>query len=105
MKLKLSDLWTWHGTVDRGAYLFWGIALAAVKFALDFTLVNFGFGGHETIGAILRLYLWQEPMALATDKSAAMLAVVAMALPFVWFGTALTLRRLRAIGWTPWLVL
>jgi hypothetical protein len=34
-----------------------------------------------------------------------LLALVALALPFVACGTWLTLRRLRSAGWSPWLVL
>lgn len=35
MKLRLSDLWTWRGTIDRLPYFTWGVILVAVKFNLD----------------------------------------------------------------------
>jgi len=44
MKPKLSDLWRWGGTIDRGNYFFWGVLLATVKFNLDRFLGGYFFG-------------------------------------------------------------
>jgi hypothetical protein len=35
MKPRLTDLVRWTGTLDRGAYLFWGVVLGILKYNLD----------------------------------------------------------------------
>jgi len=63
MKLKLSDLWRWDGEMGRGAYLFWGLLLAVVKYNLDRLIAVVWFGQHWSVfqWQTVRLYLWQSP--------------------------------------------
>ncbi len=105
MKPKLSDLWRWDGLLERSQYLFWGVLLAAVKYNLDRLIAYVWFGGKWTIfkRETLSLYLWQSPLS-GVEKPYFM-ALLAVSLPFLWAGTALTLRRLRALGWRPFWVL
>jgi uncharacterized membrane protein YhaH (DUF805 family) len=105
MKPKLSDLWRWNGTLERGPYLFWGLLLAAVKFNLDRILACLWWGGGWTIfdWSTLRLYLWQSPLTPAERPY--LLVLLILSLPFLWAGTVLTVRRLRALGWRPFWVL
>src|SRR5947199_10612362 len=105
MKPKLSDLWRWNGTLDRGTYLFWGVLLFVIKFNLDRLLSVVLFHKMESFfnWEYLRLYLWQSTVT-RTDQPY-FLALLAMSLPFMWAGTMLTLRRLRSVGWPLWLVL
>ena len=51
----------------------------------------------------LKLYLWQT-IPSSADR-AYCLVLLATSLPFLWAGVALTLRRLRSLGWQPWWVL
>ena len=61
MKPRLSDIWRWDGTTDRGTYLFWGVLLLAMKYNLDRTLGWLWFDKRWTVfdWEHLRLYLWQ----------------------------------------------
>jgi uncharacterized membrane protein YhaH (DUF805 family) len=105
MKPKLSDLWRWNGALERGPYLFWGVLLAAIKFNLDRVIGAAWFDEHWSIfdPGTLAMYLWQSPFQEA-EKSY-FLTLLIVSLPFLWAGTALTLRRLRTLGWRPFWVL
>lgn len=101
MKPKLADLTSLESPVDRGTYLFWGVALFALKHNLDRLIAveysrpwgpfNYVFprspgpgGGPEDYA----FYAW----------------MVAAALPFIAVGVTMTLRRLRDAGLPPQLV-
>ncbi len=105
MKPKLSDLWRWNGPLERGPFLFWGVLLVALKFNLDRVIAAVWFGEHWTIfdRETLELYLWQSPLKEAEKPY--FLTLLIVSLPFLWTGTALTLRRLRSLGWRPFWVL
>jgi uncharacterized membrane protein YhaH (DUF805 family) len=105
MKPKLSDLWRWDGTIERGAYFFWGVCLFVVKFNLDKFIGAVWFGKSWTIfnWDTLRFYLWQSPVE--QTQGIYFLTLLAASLPFLWAGIVLTLRRLRSLGWRPWWML
>lgn len=105
MKPKLSDLWRWDGTIERGAYLLLGVCLFALKFNVDRITGAIWFDKAWTIfdWDTLRFYLWQSPVEEADGRFYVVL--LAAALPFMWSGVVLTLRRLRSLGWQPWWVL
>lgn len=100
MKLKLSDLWRWDGTIDRGPYLLWGALLFAVKYNLDRLVLRIGF---ERDWSILNYFQGASPFQSAETKAAALM-MWTLALPFLWSGVVLTLRRLRSIQRPLWLV-
>ena len=84
----LFDVWSWHGRIGRGRYLGTGLVLLALKHNINRLLAS-AFG-----------YRW------SISRDATFYAVlVAFALPFVWIGTVLTLRRLRDADWPLWLVI
>ncbi|MFN0008140.1 MAG: hypothetical protein ACKVXR_09555 [Planctomycetota bacterium] len=105
MNLRLSDLWSLRGTVDRGTYAFWGIALALVKYNVDRVIVGI------SLERLLRPLDYWFPGDLfgvfppRPERATAAIPLVLIALPFVWAGVALTLRRLRAVGLPAGLVL
>lgn len=92
--------------LGRAWYAVAGFALTGVKLTADRIVSENVF--HRT---------WSPSIYLAPLGSGArlgalnpgernyLLALVALALPFVALGTWLTLRRLRSAGWSPWLVL
>lgn len=104
MKANITDLWRWDGPLDRGTYAFWGILLAGLKYNLDRLLaVSFGRGWNPF--SYLKPGLPGEDLAHLTPATGLFYAIlVAVALPFVWTGTVLTIRRLRTLGLPPWLV-
>jgi uncharacterized membrane protein YhaH (DUF805 family) len=98
------DWWRWDGRVDRTKYAVVGVVVVAVKHNLD-RLVALGF--HRPWGF---LSYW-EPLAWATRINALAHAdaifvgtMVAISLPFIWLGVAMTVKRLRDAGQPVWLV-
>jgi uncharacterized membrane protein YhaH (DUF805 family) len=104
MKLKISDLWRWDGTINRSAFVLWGVLLFVVKCGLDCFLSAVIF--HESwsvfdyLGAGV-LSGHGLPSSVTRVQLATLLAV---SLPFLWAGVGLTLRRLRSAGLPLWLV-
>lgn len=107
MKLKLSDLYRWDGIVNRGPFLLIGTIGFAIKYNLDrfvaaqyfdrtWSLFNYFIPDETHTNALTKL-----------DQSEAELFATffVIALPFIWTGLALTIRRLRAIQLPLWLVL
>ena len=96
--------------LSRGSYLLAGATRFAVKFALDWTIAHFGFGREWTP---LDYFRWP---AVGYDAFSGLIehgrdrwfsfVLFALALPFVWVGVVLTIRRLRAAGIaTSWVIL
>jgi len=99
LNVKFSDLWRWDGTVGRREYLFLGVALFLIKYNLDrFVAITF----FDRRWLFFDYFDQAEPWRDA-DKRTFYSALVALALPFIWTGVVLTLRRLRsarlALGW------
>lgn len=102
--LRFADLWRWSGTVDRGPYAGIGVVLFAVKYGLDRTVSVYGFGRPWAPLDYLNLPNVGTITALGRDDLIYGAAMVAVALPFIWIGTALSVKRLRATGLPAWLV-
>ena len=105
MRVHFSDLWRWDGTVDRGPYALIGLLGFAIKHNIDRFVATLVFNRKWGL-----FNYWIPPTTAAHITSlpkadALMLAtMLAVALPFIWTGVVLTLRRLRAIELSPWLV-
>lgn len=105
MKARWADLWTVGGEVARGPFLFWGLILAAVKYNLDRLLAFLWNGERWSLLDFSRVvgYLWPKLPEYQTNGE--MLAAVVLALLFMTVGVLLTLKRLRSVRLSPWLVL
>ena len=103
--LTLSDLYRWDGTIDRAAYLIIGVIGFAVKHNLDRLVATLIF--HRRWGIF---NYWIPPAkavritALPKEDAIFLATMLAMALPFIWVGVGLTLRRLRAVRLPLWLI-
>jgi hypothetical protein len=104
VSFRASDLWRWGGTIDRGPFALIGTALALLKYGIDAVIVrifagrtwtplNYWLGG-DTFGDLLT-----NPA-----MSAARWALLAVSLPFLTLGAAMTVRRLRSADLPTWLV-
>jgi hypothetical protein len=97
VKIKFADLWTAAGTVDRGTYAVVGAVGFALKHNLDRLVATYGF--HRPWG-LFNYWMPVRDVARITQvrgKEAVFLAtMLAMALPFIWVGVVLTLKRLRS---------
>ena len=105
MKPRLADLWTWQGEIKRGPFLFWGLLLGALKYNLDRLLMWHWSGQRWSLLDYTKLgeYLW--PRVPSFENAGQFAVMLALALPFMTVGVLLTLKRLRSIHLSPWLVL
>jgi uncharacterized membrane protein YhaH (DUF805 family) len=89
--------------VTRKAYLGWGFALAAVKFAIDTAIV---YGCTHKVWSpwgylVPSLVLRQESVGAGPGVMHVLL--VLMALPFLWVGLSMSVRRAADAGLSPWI--
>ena len=105
MNLRVSDLWTWRGSLDRGAFIFWGLLLGAIKYNLDRFISWQWLGRPWSLFDYTKAgeYLWQT--VPSTSDARFFVVMLALALPFMTAGVLLTLKRLRSVRLSPWLVL
>ncbi len=102
----IRDLFRLTGKVSREYYLAAGALLFALKYALDYGLTAAVFGrqwGWFPYLDPLREIRGVSAM-MAVDRRYA-LAMLALALPFIWIGTAMTTRRLRSAELPGWMVI
>jgi MFS family permease len=102
MNISFNQLLSWKGTVSREAYLVWGLVLLVLKYNIDrFIALSMGrstwflfdyFQADRTI-----------TQAVQSDQTF-YLILLAAAVPFIWSGTVLCLKRLRDAALPPWLV-
>lgn len=102
--MKLNQLWNWHGTVGREAYLLWGMLFFAIKWNLDRFVLKTGPDGRaisiaDYFQAGFPASEWLTMDALR-DSGWVMLF---SALPFLWAGVVLTVQRLRSAQLPLWL--
>lgn len=103
MNSNIFDVWSLHGRIGRGRYLATGLVLVALKYNID-RVVAAAFGHNW---GILNYQHYDVPGSIVglTSHEARFYGVLLLiALPFVWSGTVLTLRRLRDANWPLWLV-
>lgn len=103
MRFSVSDLWRWDGELNRGPYVAIGIIGFGIKHNLDRLLAYAFHRGWDIFNYWIPPEKFLRPGALARDDFGFVAALVATALPFIWVGTALTVRRLRSIGLPVWL--
>jgi uncharacterized membrane protein YhaH (DUF805 family) len=103
LTLALSHFWDWRGRTGRAAYVTFGVALFALKHNLD-RIVATSFGYEWTI---FNYWIFDESGIEHLDlhRGRFFAVLVLLAVPFVWIGVVLTLRRLRDAGLPLWLVL
>jgi hypothetical protein len=94
-----------RGTLDRVSYAVIGFVAFGIKFNLDRWLIAPHFGFQWTIFD----YWWPlgSPVtltSLGSTEHAFLLTLAAASIPFVWIGIATTIKRLRTLRMTEWLV-
>lgn len=103
MKSLLRLWFALEGRVDRGTYLRHGVALAAAKFLVDAALVWIFAHRLWTPLDYLSPFFATHKLVLQPASEVLLLALGFWALPFLWIGVAMTLRRLTDAGKSPWL--
>jgi hypothetical protein len=96
MKIAFAELWRSNGTIDRGTYAVVGVVGFALKHNLDRLVATLVF--HRP----WELFNYLVPMrdvaritALRSSDAVFLESLVALSLPFIWIGVALTIKRLR----------
>ena len=89
--------------VSRRQYLIWGFALAALKFLVDTGIVYaFTKKTWSPLGYVLpSVVLRNESLGSVPEAMHVVLAVAAM--PFLWIGVTMSVRRAADTGASPWL--
>ncbi|HEV2699802.1 MAG TPA: hypothetical protein VGU90_17555 [Terriglobales bacterium] len=99
MRITFADLWRPSGTADRITYLLVGTIGIAIKHNLDRFIAGHYF--HRYWG-LLNYWVPVRDVARVTQlrgsEAAFIETMVAIALPFVWVGVCMTLKRLRSAG-------
>jgi uncharacterized membrane protein YhaH (DUF805 family) len=100
----MLDLWSWHGKIGRGRYLATGLILFVVKHNLDRILA--AVAGYPW--SPISYWVFMAPngvMSLNPADAMFYVALLLFAIPFMWVGVVLTLRRLRDAELPLWLVM
>ncbi|MDT4965978.1 MAG: hypothetical protein QOJ64_715 [Acidobacteriota bacterium] len=100
----IANLWMWRGSVGRGTYFALGATLFAIKHLLDRFVAWKMFGLRWSF---FNYWVFVDGTGVdhaRIDHLRFYATLVAIAIPFIWVGIVLTLRRLRDIGWPLWLV-
>jgi hypothetical protein len=95
--MAITDDWLGRrtGRIGPSAFFAIGVSLFALKFVLDRTVATLGFGrGWSVLNYLIPNETYTLP-ALPRAERPFYLTMVAIALPFVWIGIVVTLRRLR----------
>jgi uncharacterized membrane protein YhaH (DUF805 family) len=102
---RWSSMLRWDGTVGRGTYAFVGVFGFAVKHNLDRILASGVFGRPWGIFSYwIPLDRAIRITTLEPAEARFLLTMVAISLPFIYVGLAMTMRRLRSAGLPPGLL-
>lgn len=106
MRIRPAELWRVSGTVDRGVYALVGVIGFAIKHNVDrFIASAFFHRPWSVFNYWAPLGKAMQLGALSPDEARFCVAMVTAALPFIWVGVALTIKRLRSTRLPLWLVL
>jgi uncharacterized membrane protein YhaH (DUF805 family) len=102
--MEVSDLWRSDGTISRTNYVLWGVSLFGIKYGIDSFVAGVIF--HRAWSFFSYLFPGQsmDLLALSNADRVFFATIMVIALPFVWAGVVLTMRRLRAVGMPVFLV-
>ena len=103
--MRFNDLWSTHGTIDRGPYVAVGLIGFALKHNIDRFVATFAFDKPWGF-----FNYWISPFDVLSNTTLShqdtlfLLTMVGLSLPFIWVGVVLTLKRLRSVGLPGWCV-
>src|SRR5438094_5257555 len=95
-----------HAPVDRATYLLYGGFLMGLKYTVDMALVKLATGRTWTPAVYLSpLFSTRQTYGVAGSPPAPTwlwIVLAAWALPFLWIGVSMTMRRAIDAGLSPW---
>ena len=102
--MRVANFWQWEGRIGRAAYFCVGVAAFALKFLLDWAVVTHVFHRPWSL-----LNYWR-PFGAVSGVNALSLenrlfagTMLFIALPFIWLGLSMTVKRLRDAGEPTWI--
>ena len=96
-------MWQWQGKVGRGSYAVVGLAAFLLKFLMDWLVVTRIFSRSWSLLSYWRPFGAISGMhALRLEDRLFAGTMLLMAVPFVWLGLAMTVKRLRDAGEPTW---
>ena len=105
MVLRFVDLWRWDGRVDRKTYAIVGVVGLAIKHVVDHLTAAVFFHSYGFFNYWAPLGRGARFSRLTADDGQFLATMLAVALPFVWVGVAMSVKRLRDAGQPLWLVI
>ena len=103
--MRFANLWEWQGRVSRKTYFLVGVIAFALKFALDWLVVTQFFHRPWSLLNYWRPFgAIRDVGSINSPERAMAFVLVTLALPFLWIGLSMTVRRLRDAGQPEWLV-
>jgi uncharacterized membrane protein YhaH (DUF805 family) len=93
---SVFDIWSWHGRIGRRRYLITGLVLFALKHNIDrllATMFDYPWGPFNYL--VFFSPYGNSIYGLRTPDASFYALLLLVALPFIWIGVVLTLRRLR----------
>jgi uncharacterized membrane protein YhaH (DUF805 family) len=104
MALRFVDLWRWDGRLSRKTYAIVGVAGFAIKHVVDHFIAGGFFHVYGFFNYWAPLGRSAHLARLTADEGKFLATMVLMAMPFLWVGLSMTVRRLRDAGQPVWLV-
>ena len=103
MALQFVDLWRWQGRVSRRTYAIVGVTGVAIKHVLDHLVAAGVFHSYGFFNYWAPLGKGAHLTRLTADERQFLATMLVVALPFLWIGVAMTVKRLRDAGQPLWL--
>src|SRR5258708_1043321 len=95
---RFLRLWSFAGRIGRAEYIASGVALFVVKYSIDLLIATrFGRAWNPLMYLSPRI----SPLTTTDPREAYWLWLLVAALPFIAAGIALSVRRLRDMGYSP----
>ena len=102
--LKISDLWNWNGQIEGSPYFVAGLILFFIKHNLD-RYVYYCFYHQNTWQVFDYIYPFSHlgQRVITQTDIRFFTTIFLIAIPFIYFGVGLTIKRLRALRLPLWL--
>ena len=102
---RISRWFRVSGVVERREYFLTGAGLMLLKYALDASAVYVANREWFTPAHYFNPSLGSRGAVLHGGHTDVVIAMIVWSLPFIWIGVAMTMRRARDAGLSPWLAL
>lgn len=104
MAFRFVDLWRWDGRVTRQTYAVVGVAGFAIKHFVDHFIAGGFFHAYGFFNYWAPLGRGAHLTRLTNNEAKFLATMLLVAMPFLWVGLSMTVRRLRDAGQPVWLV-